>query len=270
MILAGFLGAVIGVILGLTGAGGGILAVPALVLGLGFSMTQATPVALIAVGFAALLGALDGLRKGLVRYKAAVLMALLGSLISPLGVIAAHKLSNAWLMTIFSGVMLLVAYRMYAQSRVRGGTDSDFADQDKRCMLSPATGRFIWTTKSASTLATIGATSGLFTGMLGVGGGFIIVPALRHFSNVTMHGIVATSLMVIALVSATTVAHSLISGVEFPTIAWAFVGCTMLGMAGGRLASSRVPTRFLQVAFAAIAALVAILLLAKTYFPAAL
>ena len=68
------LGVVVGVVLGLTGAGGGILAVPALVIGMGWSVQEATPVALIAVASGAALGAFDGLCKGLVRYKAALVM----------------------------------------------------------------------------------------------------------------------------------------------------------------------------------------------------
>ncbi|NNG63019.1 TSUP family transporter, partial [Pseudomonas fragi] len=59
------LGVLVGLLLGLTGAGGGILAIPALTLGLGWSLLEATPVALLAVGIAAAVGALDGLRKGL-------------------------------------------------------------------------------------------------------------------------------------------------------------------------------------------------------------
>lgn len=61
------LGALIGIILALTGAGGGILAVPLLVFGLGLSMVEAAPVGLLAVGLAAGVGAVLGLRQGLVR-----------------------------------------------------------------------------------------------------------------------------------------------------------------------------------------------------------
>src|SRR3546814_4068765 len=86
MLLISFLGALIGLVMGMTGAGGGILAVPALVVGLGFSMTAATPVALMAVGISAMVGALDGLSKKIVRYKAAALMAVLGSMMSHAGI----------------------------------------------------------------------------------------------------------------------------------------------------------------------------------------
>ena len=94
MLLASFLGVLMGLVMGLTGAGGGILGVPALVLGLGLTMTQAAPVSLFAVGAAAAVGAIDGLRHGLVRYRAALLIALLGALFSPLGVFFAHQMSE--------------------------------------------------------------------------------------------------------------------------------------------------------------------------------
>lgn len=79
------LGLVIGAILALTGAGGGILAVPLLVFGLGLSMVEAAPVGLLAVGLAASVGALLGLRQGIVRYRAAGFVAGIGILLTPWG-----------------------------------------------------------------------------------------------------------------------------------------------------------------------------------------
>ena len=65
------LGGCVGLILGLTGAGGAIMAVPLLVFGLHLQVAQAAPIALLAVGLSAALGAVLGLRKGQVRYRAA-------------------------------------------------------------------------------------------------------------------------------------------------------------------------------------------------------
>ncbi len=117
MLLASVLGLLMGVVMGLTGAGGGILGVPALVLGLGLSMTQAAPVSLLAVGAAAAVGAIDGLRHGLVRYRAALLIALLGALFSPVGVFVAHQLPEPLLMGLFSALMVLVAWRMLQREK---------------------------------------------------------------------------------------------------------------------------------------------------------
>ena len=268
MVLAGGLGALVGAMLGLTGAGGGILAVPALVLGLGLGIAQAVPAALVAVALAALLGALDGLRKGLVRYKAAALMALFGSVTSPVGVAIAHAADETWLMSIFSGVMLLVACRMYYQGRSQSGAKVPGDTQPahcKPCQVSPVTGKFLWSFKTFATLASIGVSAGVMTGMLGVGGGFIIVPALRQFSNASMHGIVATSLMVVALVSATTVATAVLAGAHIPDIAWSFIIFATVGMLVGRSASAHVSASLLHRIFSLVAALVAALMLAKTH-----
>ena len=99
------LGLIVGVILALTGAGGGILAVPLLVFGVGLSVAEAGPIGLLAVGMAAALGAGLGLKAGTVRYKAALLMAGTGML-SPLGIWLANRVDNRWLSILFATVLL--------------------------------------------------------------------------------------------------------------------------------------------------------------------
>lgn len=265
MILEGILGTSIGLVMGLTGAGGGILAVPALVVALSVDMVVAAPVALVAVGLSAMLGALDGLRRGWVRYKAAALMSVVGGCVSPLGSTIAHHAPVGWLLILFGFVMVYVAFLTYRKTlRVGRVGQMDLANKPlKACMLSPHTGRFIWNIRSALTLAAIGALSGLFTGMLGVGGGFIIVPALQHFSNVGMHGIVATSLMVIGLISLVTVSHALYLGLHWPANLTWFVVFAVVGMLAGRGLSGRVPAQVLQRGFAVVCAGVAVIVLTK-------
>lgn len=260
MMTATLLGLCIGVSLGLTGAGGGILAVPALMFGLGLTLTQAAPVALIAVGIASAVGALQGLMRGLVRYKAAMLMAAVGALTAPLGLSLAHRLPAHWLSLTFAGVMLLVAARMVQQSRHRAAAQDAAEPPPKACRLSPETGRFVWNRLTAATLGAIGAVSGLCTGMLGVGGGFIIVPALTHFSDARMISIVSTSLMVIALVSAATVGSALLHGLTLTAAQWAFVGAAIAGMVAGRTLAPRVPQAVLQRVFAVVCVAVAAVL----------
>ena len=77
------MGGAVGVVLALPGAGGGILAVPLLVFGLHLQMAQAAPVGLLAVGLAASIGALLGLRERAVRYRAALMIGLTGMLFAP-------------------------------------------------------------------------------------------------------------------------------------------------------------------------------------------
>ena len=110
------LGVLVGAVLGLTGAGGGILAVPALIVGMGWTMQQAAPVALIAVAGSAAIGALEGLKKGLVRYKAAGVMVLAGLPFTSVGVRVAELLPQALLLGLFAVVLLIVAGRLLRQA----------------------------------------------------------------------------------------------------------------------------------------------------------
>jgi len=265
MLLASVLGLLMGLVMGLTGAGGGILGVPALVLGLGLSMTQAAPVSLLAVGATAAVGAVDGLRHGLVRYRAALLIALLGALFSPVGVFLAHQLPEALLMGLFSGLMVLVAWRMLQrEKREDGPSDHGTASWgQKNCMLDQQTGRFAWTAKCSATLAALGAVTGAVSGLLGVGGGFLIVPAFKQLTDVQMRGIVATSLMVISLLSLVGVAGAFHAGVRIESVGWVFIGASIVGMLAGRRLCSVIPARTLQMGFASLCVLVAVGMLVK-------
>lgn len=257
------LGLAVGAVLGLTGAGGGIFAVPALVFGLGMEIRQAAPLALLAVGAAAGLGALQGLRQGVVRYRAAVMLAVAGALTAPLGVMLAHRLPPAWLSVLFAAIMLVVAYRMYRSSRATAAQPGETVP--RACRISAQTGRFVWTPRTAATLGGIGLVSGLFTGMLGVGGGFIIVPALAHFSELRMQSIVATSLMVIALLSAVTVSIAWGQGMAMGAPAWAFLTAAVAGMGVGRLVSNRIPAAALQQLFALACVAVAAMMVWRSF-----
>lgn len=261
MIEALLFGVLIGMLLGLTGAGGGVLAVPALVLGLGWPITQAAPVALMAVGGAAALGAIDGLRKGLVRYRAALLMAGLGALMAPLGLYVAHRLPGSVLATLFSAVLVMVAVRM-----IKAQQAPDAAGwQQKNCMMDADTGRLHWTRRCATTLAVLGACCGFLSGLLGVGGGFLLVPAFRQLTDIRVHGIVATSLMVVALVSTVAIVGALRTGVTIPAAGGGFIAACLVGMVTGRALSPWVPARALQWLFAAVCLVVAAYLLVHTW-----
>ena len=141
-ITIGILGICIGAVLGLTGAGGGMLAVPALVAVLGWTIQQATPVALIAVAASAAIGAIDGLKRGLVRYKAAILMVLIGAPFTAIGVRVAAQLPQHWLMILFALVMLIAATRLFLRARQ---TAAAAPEPERRWgRIDPKTGRFQW------------------------------------------------------------------------------------------------------------------------------
>lgn len=259
------LGLIVGIVLALTGAGGGILAVPLLVFGVGLGVAQAAPIGLLAVGMAAALGAGLGLKAGTVRYKAALLMAAVGILFSPLGLWLASRMDNRWLSLLFALVLLWVAYQSFRQSQGRsavrapGGTGAS----PLPCVRDAATGRFIWTKPCAVALGLSGTVAGFLSGLLGVGGGFVLVPTLQRFTDLAMQSVVATSLAVIALVSVSGVISSAVAGHLNWAIAMPFCVGALAGMMGGRLIADRLAGPQLQKGFALVSALVALAMIVK-------
>ncbi|MFZ6649472.1 sulfite exporter TauE/SafE family protein [Undibacterium sp. TJN25] len=261
MFVSLFLGVLVGSVMGLTGAGGGSIAVPALVAGLGWTMQQAMPVALLAVTGGAAVGAVEGLRKKLVRYRAATVMALVGLPFTALGVRVAHAMSQQWLMIVFAVVLVIISVRLLRQHQVPEGNDEH---RQAVCRVNTQTGRFDWTWSTGLMIGAIGGLAGFCTGLLGVGGGFVIVPMLRRFTNVSMHGAVATSLLVIALVGAAAVGSALQHGAAIPLeFTLPFVMATATGMLAGRLFARRVSARAIQRGFAMMLLVVAAGLLLK-------
>jgi uncharacterized membrane protein YfcA len=253
------LGGLIGALLGLTGAGGGILAVPALTLGLGWSMTQSAPIALMAVASAACIGMLSGLKQGLVRFRAAFLISFIGILVAPIGQALAHQLPQKALMGLFACVMLIVAARL-----MRNPSTTRNVGQ-KSCLLNENTGRINWNITSFLKLSAIGSVSGLATGLLGVGGGFIIVPALLRCSNITINGIVATSLMVITLISTGTVLQAM-GSVNFTFQSWTFIIGAVLGMIITRPLTAKIPALYIQRVFVTLIICVSLIFFYKVFF----
>ena len=264
---SGGLGLIVGLILALTGAGGAILAVPLLVFGLHLTMVQAGPPALLAVALSAAIGAMLGLRTGLLRYKAAGLIAAVGVICSPLGLWVAHRVPNAPLTVVFAVVLAFVALRMFLQARNElAGRPPDPRRAPPPCLIDPTVGRLHWTMACARALASAGALAGFLSGLLGVGGGFVIVPALRRFTDLEMRSVVATSLAVIALVSVGGVVAAGLSGHVEWGIAFPFAAGAIVGMLGGRVIASRVKGPRLQQGFALTSGLIAAGMLVTTLF----
>ena len=255
------LGFLVGLILALTGAGGGILTVPLLIFVVGLELYQAAPIGLMAVGLAAWVGAVIGLRDGIVRYKAAALMACCGVLLAPVGVWVAARVAHDVLAVVFALVMFWVAFRAF-----RRPPSDDATPRAVPCRLNPQTGRFHWTSRCAATVAASGTLSGFLSGLLGVGGGFVLVPALSRFSDLPMRSITTTSLAVIGLVSVSGVLSAALTGGIQWAVALPFSAGAVLGMFAGRMVSSRLDGRLLQRVFGLVAAGAASALLVQVAF----
>lgn len=264
-------GLLVGFSLGLTGGGGSIFAVPLLVYGLAMPAHAAVGVSLAAVGATALGGAIVRLRRREVELKAALLFGTAGIVGAPLGSALGAKLPANLLLGGFALLMLLVATRLWRQAIrrpaetriVRAGEDAidSAVDSGPACRVNPAGGLTL-TSRCALALTLSGVLTGLLSGLFGVGGGFLIVPALVLAASLPMRRAVATSLLVIAMVSAAGVVSHLLAGrpLALGVTAW-FVGGGLVGMGLGSRLSRRLAGPQLQKLFAAIMAGVAVFML---------
>ncbi|MDR4518621.1 MAG: sulfite exporter TauE/SafE family protein [Nitrosomonas sp.] len=268
ILMSCLLGSITGIVLGLTGAGGAILAVPLLIFGLHMNMSEAVPIALLAVCLSATVGALIGLKQKKVRYRAAGVVALTGSIAAPLGLWSSQQLPHEPLILLFALVLAYVAISM-----LRKGRQGDYDNQtdvmrhhpspEIPCMVGNTNGRLIWTWPCARALAMSGALAGFLSGLLGVGGGFVVVPALKKVTYLQMQSILATSLAVIALVSAVGASSAVFLGTMNWSIAAPFAVGALAGMMIGFLLSARFSGPRLQQGFAWMAIFVAIGLVLK-------
>lgn len=262
IVLALLLGGGVGLIVGLSGAGGGVIAVPLLVFGLNLPVRNAAPVGLIAVGIAAGVGAALGLRQGIVRYRAAALIGICGIATAPAGLWLARRIPNQPLMIVFSLILAWVGIQTLRRTLSPKTRDMELC-ATAPCRTALSSGRFIWDLPCARMLSLTGLLSGLLSGLLGVGGGFVIVPALTRYTNLNTQSVIATSLGVITLVSVGSVAAAAVGGGIAWPVAVPFAVGAVAGMLAGRLIAVRVAGERLQQGFAVTCLIVAGLMIAR-------
>jgi uncharacterized protein len=203
-LISSAIGLVIGLVLAVTGAGGAMLSIPLLVLCLPISIIEAAPIALISILMASSIGAIQGLKKGTVRYKTALLIAITGMLVSPFGIYIAHRTSNSLLNAALSIILLWISFHSWKAAKQYSLDNSHLPDI--ACQINPATSKLFWTASCTRKLSLTGIISGFLSGLLGVGGGFIIVPSLNKVSNFNHQTVVATTLASVALISLSSIA----------------------------------------------------------------
>ena len=266
-------GSIVGVSLGLTGGGGAIFAVPLLAYGLGVPAREAVAISLVSVGLTSFVGFLVKWRKGEAELQTGLLFAAAGMLGAPVGSWIAGQMPETWLMLLLASLMLTTAWKMWqkagqktVQSQVcipiekSSHQPVDYAHDGPGCQRDAA-GQLILTSRCVWLLLLVGVASGILSGMFGVGGGFIIVPALILFSSMSMSRAVGTSLMVISLVSASGVAFQLWGGQQIAldiTVLFVVGGLSglWLGQSVGHRLSPSVLQRIFSVAILAVAGFV--------------
>lgn len=245
-------GAVIGILLGLLGGGGSILAVPVLVFALGLDIDQAIPISLIVVGIASAVGAIPKVRAHLVQWRLAAVFATAGIPATFLGSALGRLLPQSVVMTGFALVMIVAGARMLA----------DRGDTGTACRVE---GSGVDWRRCAPRAIPAGFAVGMLTGLFGVGGGFLIIPALVLMLGIDMQIAIGTSLLIIVANSATGLISHLGSGATIdPAITVGFAGAAIVAsLLAGRV-GNRIDTATLQRWFAYLVFAVAAYILLDT------
>lgn len=270
LVLAVVAGALIGLSLGALGGGGSILAVPVLVYALGQSPAQATTGSLVVVGVTSLIGAITAQRAGNVLLGRGVSFGLVAVGGAALGAQASAHVSEPVLLAAFAVLMLgvggVMAVRQVRVNRAsgdrRGDPDSGVRHGTRHLLDDPIitfSPTFACQCPRALKVLITATIVGLLTGFLGVGGGFLVVPALLLALALPMEYAAGTSLVVITLTSAAALAVRAGVGVA-PDWAPVLVLTTVSvvgGFLGAKLAD-RIDTHRLSAAFTVLVLLVAV------------
>jgi uncharacterized protein len=251
------LGLLIGLALGALGGGGSILTVPALVYVLGQDPRTATTGSLLIVGLTALIALLPHARASRIRFGQGLMFGALGAAGSFAGSALASHIAPQVLLTAFAALMLLVATLMLRRS-LRPGSAARPNDPTAEPILTlnPLTCACPRLAKVVATATAVG----LLTGFFGVGGGFVLVPALVLALSFPMTVAVGTSLLVIAVNSATALTARLATGathLDWYLIAGFTAAAVVGSLLGGRI-TSRIQPRHLTRAFSVLLIVVAL------------
>jgi uncharacterized membrane protein YfcA len=241
-----------------------------LVHGAGTTVPQAVAVSSLGVAAAALVGATRGVRLGLVDLRSAAMFAATGVIAAPVGVHLGHSFDNATRLMLFGLLLLVIGPLMWRKARspdaltVRASVLSASANGTRAgCRYSPE-GKLHMTAPCALVLLVSGILTGVLSGVFGVGGGFLIVPTLRAATGMAMHRAVASSLLVILLISTSTTLASWISMRMDVTLTAEFVTGSVLGLVIGALVVKRLAGATLQRTFAALVSAMGLALLVQS------
>ncbi len=236
------LGFLIGVSLGALGGGGSILAVPVLVYAAGQGAKAATATSLLLVGAAALVGMGVHHRAGRVRVRTGIMFGLAGIGGSIAGTALNRRLDPDALLLGFSVLILVAAWRM-----VVGCPTCTQVGEERALAVVPTVGdveepvRVHTGTRTATVVKVVlaGTAVGFLTGLFGVGGGFVIVPALTLVLGLSMPEAIGTSLLVIAINSAVALVTRLGSSTIDWSVAIPFTLAAILGVLVGKRIADR-------------------------------
>lgn len=260
-VLASPFGFLIGLSLGALGGGGSILAIPALVYGAGQPARAATTTSLLLVGIASIAGMGSHWRAGRVRVGTGITFGITGIGGSLAGSALNQRLDPDLLLVAFAGLILVAAWRMLTGCPTCTNVGEAAAvqhDGSRPPVASTAAVGGVTDIRAVLVVLAAGTAVGFLTGLFGVGGGFVIVPALTLALKLPMPEAIGTSLLVIVINAAvalsTRVATTSVDwGITLPFVIAAIGGV----LAGGRVADRLDPRRSLRW-FSALLVIVAV------------
>ncbi|WP_232667208.1 sulfite exporter TauE/SafE family protein [Pseudonocardia sp. TRM90224] len=245
LLLAAVLGVVIGLVIGAFGGGGGVLTVPVLVYVLGQSAHDATTGSLIIVAATALTGTLARVRCGHVRWGTGIAFGAVGVPAAALGSVLSARAPEHVLLLGFAGLTLLAAVALLIEASGERRHDDVSAGGGIAVMAPPVTAL-------AVRIVLAGALVGFLTGLLGVGGGFLAVPALIIGLRLPMTSAIGTSLLVITLNSVAGLATRAGSIDVDPAVVLPFAAAAVVGTLVGKRLTDKVSGPALATAFAVV------------------
>jgi uncharacterized membrane protein YfcA len=230
-----------GVLSGLFGIGGGVITTPAIRLLLGAPAIIAVGTPLPVIIPSAATGAVVYARHRIADVRSGVMLGLAGSLTSVAGAAIAEKIGGSAVMVGTSALLVYAAGDMLQQVL---GSPKAAASGDA---TAGERARMGW-----GAIAGIGAVTGLYSGLFGLGGGFVLVPMLSRWAKMPVKRAIGTSLVAVTILAVPgTIAHSYAGNVD-----WPMAFSLMLGVVPGALLGARITMgaadRPLRVAFAAL------------------
>ncbi|MDA8231632.1 MAG: sulfite exporter TauE/SafE family protein [Magnetospirillum sp.] len=240
-----------GIMLGLLGSGGSIIALPALIYLLGIATKPAIGMSLGVVGITAAISAVTHWRRGNVDPMVAAVFGLFGVAGTHFGARIGVVTPELVQLLLFATVMYAAAYRMFRPSGImpQGGdlVWLDCSGEKTVCFNAVRTGY----------VAALGLGVGALTGIVGVGGGFLILPALVLLAGIPMKAAVGTSLLIVAANAVTGfLGYAGAVGIDYRLMG-TFTAVAIAGSFAGAAVSKHLDARTLKRAFAVFLVIVA-------------